>query len=193
MYAVIRTGGKQYKVSEGDVLRVEKLAAAEGETVQFDEVLLVADGENVQVGTPTVAGVAVTADVVRHGRGPKIRIVKLRRRKHHRKQMGHRQWFTELRITAISAAAGDAAKAASAKAKAEPAPTGDEPTDDLTQINGLGPKAAEKLAAAGIRTFRQLAALSPEEAARLDAELKLGGRIERDDWVGQAKAKLQAS
>ncbi len=102
MYAVIATGGKQYRVSEGDKLRVEQLDVPEGGTVDFSEPLLVVDGERVAVGAPSVAGAKVTATVVAHGRGPKIRIIKFRRRKHYRKETGHRQNYTELMITGVT-------------------------------------------------------------------------------------------
>lgn len=102
MYAVIATGGKQYRVAEGDVIRIEKLSAEEGAAVDFDKVLLVGEGGNVKVGTPYVEGCKVTATVKAHGRGKKIEIVKFRRRKHHRKHMGHRQDYTEVQITGIS-------------------------------------------------------------------------------------------
>lgn len=103
MYAVIKTGGKQYRVSEGQTLKVEKIQAEEGASVEIDEVLMVTDGDQVNVGTPYVSGGKVTATVKSHGRGSKIEIIKFRRRKHHRKQMGHRQDYTELQITGISA------------------------------------------------------------------------------------------
>jgi len=103
MYAVFQSGGKQHRVSEGQTVRLEKLDVATGETVDFDKVLLVANGEDVAVGAPYVEGGKVTAEVVTHGRGEKIKIVKFRRRKHSRKQAGHRQWFTEVKITAINA------------------------------------------------------------------------------------------
>jgi large subunit ribosomal protein L21 len=102
MYAVVETGGKQYRVAVGDVLRVEKLDVAEGGAVNLDKVLMVADGDSVRVGTPNLAGSAVTATVKAHGRGDKIRIFKFRRRKHYRKSQGHRQHYTEIEITAIS-------------------------------------------------------------------------------------------
>lgn len=102
-YAVIKTGGKQYRVQQGDVLRVELLDAEEGANVSFDQVLLVGSGDGVNVGAPTIAGAIVTATVRRHGRADKIRIIKFRRRKHHKKQMGHRQHFTEVEITGINA------------------------------------------------------------------------------------------
>lgn len=103
MYAVIKTGGKQYRVEEGDLLKIEKLEIGTGETVKFDEVLLVADGDKVTVGQPLVKGASVTAEVVDQGRHDKIRIVKFRRRKHYRKQAGHRQWYTAVKITGIKA------------------------------------------------------------------------------------------
>jgi len=103
MYAVLKTGGKQYRVAQGDRLRVETLAAAEGDTVELNEVLMVVDGDDVKVGAPVLEGAKVAVKVVAHGRGKKVKIVKFRRRKHHRKQMGHRQNFTEVEIESISA------------------------------------------------------------------------------------------
>ncbi|HCH00772.1 MAG TPA: 50S ribosomal protein L21 [Vibrio sp.] len=103
MYAVFQSGGKQHRVSEGQTLRLEKLDVETGANVEFDSVLMVANGEEITIGAPLVAGGKVTAEVVKHGRGDKIKIVKFRRRKHSRKQMGHRQWFTEVKITGISA------------------------------------------------------------------------------------------
>lgn len=102
MYAVIKTGGKQYRVAEGDTLRVERLDAAEGDTVELGSVLLVADGDNVRVGEPLVEGGRVEARVRAHGRADKIEIIKFHRRKHHMKRSGHRQGYTELEITGIS-------------------------------------------------------------------------------------------
>ena len=103
MYAVIKTGGKQYRVSEGERLKIEKLESAEGAEIEFDQVLMVGDGDQVKIGTPIVAGGKVTATIEEHGRGDKIRIFKMRRRKTYRLQMGHRQWYTQVRITGISA------------------------------------------------------------------------------------------
>jgi large subunit ribosomal protein L21 len=103
MYAVIVTGGKQYKVAPGEYLKIEKLEVATGESVTFDRVLLVADGDAVNIGAPVVAGATVVAEVISQGRHDKVRIIKFRRRKHHMKRMGHRQWFTEIKITGIQA------------------------------------------------------------------------------------------
>jgi large subunit ribosomal protein L21 len=102
MYAVILTGGRQFRVMQGDVLRVEKLDADVDAAVKFEQVLMIGDGENITVGAPHVSGASVAAKVRAHGRHDKVRIVKFRRRKHHRKQMGHRQHYTEIEITGIS-------------------------------------------------------------------------------------------
>jgi large subunit ribosomal protein L21 len=101
MYAVIKTGGKQYRVAQGDTLKIETLVADVGSIVSFDEVLMVGEGEQVKIGAPFVAGGAVKAEVLAHGRGDKIRIVKHRRRKHYHKEQGHRQNFTEVKVTEI--------------------------------------------------------------------------------------------
>jgi large subunit ribosomal protein L21 len=101
MYAVIATGGKQYRVSEGSVLRIEKLAADPGSNVEFDQVLLVGEGDNVKIGTPYLSGSKVIATVQGHGKGDKVRIVKFRRRKHYLRQGTHRQPYTEIKVTSI--------------------------------------------------------------------------------------------
>ena len=121
MYAVIVTGGRQYRVMQGETLRVEKLEGDVGAAINFDQVLLLGSGEDITVGAPLVGGALVAAKIVSHGRGEKVRIIKFRRRKHHQKQMGHRQYYTEIEITGISAADDKkASKAESTKAaKAE--------------------------------------------------------------------------
>ena len=103
MYAVFATGGKQYRVREGDKIRVERVAGEEGATIDFDHVLMVGEGDQVKVGTPYLDGGRVTATVRAQGRGRKVNIIKFKRRKHHLKRMGHRQAYTELEITGISA------------------------------------------------------------------------------------------
>lgn len=104
MYAVITTGGKQYRVSEGTVVRIEKLEAEAGSTVEFDKILVVGAGAEIAVGAPYVSGARVTATVQSHGKADKVRIVKFRRRKHYLRQKGHRQPYTEIKVTGISAA-----------------------------------------------------------------------------------------
>lgn len=103
MYAIIETGGKQYRVAEGQTVKIEKLAAETGHTVDFDRVLMVGEGEQIKVGTPVIAGAKVVAEVLKHGRGDKVQIIKFRRRKHHMKKAGHRQYFTEVKITKVEA------------------------------------------------------------------------------------------
>ena len=103
MYAVFVSVGKQHRVAEGDILKLEKIEVETGSAIDFDNVLLVADGEDVKLGQPTVEGAKVSAEVVSHGRHEKVKILKFKRRKHHMKQMGHRQWYTEVKITGISA------------------------------------------------------------------------------------------
>ncbi|WP_105101932.1 50S ribosomal protein L21 [Microbulbifer pacificus] len=103
MYAVIESGGKQHRVVEGEVLRLEKIEAATGESVDFDKVLMVVNGDTINIGAPVVEGAKVTAEVLSHGRGDKVKIIKFRRRKHSMKRQGHRQWYTEVKITGIKA------------------------------------------------------------------------------------------
>ena len=102
MYAVVVTGGKQYRVEEGQTLKVEKLEVATGEALDLEKVLMIGNGDDVKIGAPVVEGAKVTAEVVNHGRHKKVKIIKFRRRKHSMKQMGHRQWFTEIKITSIA-------------------------------------------------------------------------------------------
>ena len=209
MYAVIATGGKQYKVAAGDIIRIEKLPESEGDEVSFDQVLLVSDGEDVNIGSPYVEGGSVSAKVQSQGRAKKVEIIKFRRRKHHRKQMGHRQSFTEVEITAISVggkttkaeakptkkepaaakpaetpAASEPAKAESAEIKFMDGPNGE--PDDLKKISGVGPKIEERLNELGIYHFSQIMAFSAEEIAMVDEKLNFKGRIDRDDWLSQA-------
>ena len=125
MYAVIESGGKQHRVEKGEILQLEKLDAATGDKVKFDKVLLVGEGESVKIGKPYVQGGQVTAEVLREGRGDKIKIIKFNRRKNYKRQQGHRQWYTEVKITGINAGAKAKPKVKAdskdkAKAKAKP-------------------------------------------------------------------------
>jgi large subunit ribosomal protein L21 len=103
MYAVIVSGGKQYRVSEGQTVKLEKIEAETGASIDFEKVLMVADGDKFSIGQPVVKGAKVTAEIIAQGRHKKVKIMKFKRRKHHMKQMGHRQWFTEVKITGIKA------------------------------------------------------------------------------------------
>ncbi len=102
MYAVIKTGGKQYRVAAGEKIKVEQIPADVGAVITIDQVLMVGEGESVKIGTPIIDGAKVTAKVIAHGRGPKIKIFKMRRRKHYQKHQGHRQNYTELEISGIA-------------------------------------------------------------------------------------------
>jgi large subunit ribosomal protein L21 len=194
MYAVVKTGGKQYRVAVGDKLKVESLDAQEGDKVTLDHVLMIGDGDSVEVGTPTLDK-TVEATVLSNGRGKKLRIVKFRRRQNSRTRTGHRQNFTELEITAIGGKAAITKKAAAKPAaKKEAAPKKAAPkkeakadgADDLSKISGVGPVIVGKLAGLGITTFQQIADFTAEDIARTDDELNFKGRIERDEWVKQA-------
>ncbi len=202
MFAVLKTGGKQYKVQAGDILRVEKLAADAGEKVQFNDVLMLG-GDAPVVGAPFVEGAGVQAEVIEQIKGDKvIKFVKRRRKHSSKRTVGHRQKLTLVKITDIlssgadksgikaatgSAPAGEAAPAAKpakkAEAKAEaPAAAA---ADDLTKLNGVGPAAAKKLVEAGIESFAALAALSDEQIAAIDT-IKV-----KPEWVEQAKELTQ--
>jgi large subunit ribosomal protein L21 len=177
MYAVIKTGGKQYRVAAGEKLKVEQITAEPGQEITISDVLALGLGETISVGTPLVAGAAVKATVLAHGRADKVKIFKMRRRKHYQKRQGHRQWFTELFITEISGGGQSANAAAPVISKA----------DDLTIVEGIGGKIAELLRLNGTTTFAQLADAKVET---LSAMLKgAGGRFalhKPDTWPQQA-------
>ena len=191
MFAVIKTGGKQYKVAEGDTIVIERLAAAAGETVTFDSVLMVGAGAGVTVGAPMVAGATVTGEVAAEVRGPKLITRKKRQRQTYRRTIGHRQDLMEVTITSINtdgkAPAKKAAPKKEAAPKAEAAPAADAPAgDNLKKLTGIGPALEKKLNAAGITTFAQIAALTDADIAKLEEELSLSGRFAKDGWVEQA-------
>lgn len=187
MYAVIKTGGKQYKVAAGEYLKVEKLEGEVGSKVVIDKVLVLADGDNVTIGSPLVNGAQVSATVIAQGKGEKVKIFKFNRRKHYRKSQGHRQSYTEIQIDDINGQGG--AKPAAKKAAAKPAAAkkADAKADKLTMIEGVGPKIAGLLNDEGILTFADLAAAKIET---LSAVLeKAGPRFKMhqpDTWPQQA-------
>ncbi|MEO0693739.1 MAG: 50S ribosomal protein L21, partial [Pseudomonadota bacterium] len=223
MFAVLKTGGKQYKVQSGDTLRVEKLAANAGDTVQFNHVLMIG-GDAPQVGSPVVEDAGVQAQVIEQIKGPKtINFVKRRRKHSSKRTKGHRQQLTLVRITEILAkgagksgvmaaengagfgVAVAAPTAAPKKAKKAAAPKADAPKaeekkaapkkaakadaagDDLKQLSGVGPALEKKLHEAGVTTFAQIAAWTPEDVAAMDEKLSFKGRIEREGWIAQAE------
>ena len=208
MFAVLKTGGKQYKVASGDVLRVEKLAASAGDKVQFNDILMVGS----TVGTPFVEGAGVQAEVIDQIKGPKtINFVKRRRKHSSARKKGHRQQLTLVRIgdileegadksgvmaavngagVAVAAAPKKPAakkaapkKEAAPKAEAKAAAGG----DDLKQLSGVGPALEKKLHAAGVTTFAQIADWTADDVAAMDEKLSFKGRIEREGWIEQAK------
>ena len=210
MYAIVKTGGKQYRVAPNDVLRVEKLPGEPGDLVVLDQVLMVATDKGLEVGAPLVEGASVSCELVEQIRGRKIIIFKKKRRKHYRRKRGHRQHYTVLKVLEIltggarpstrpakkaaaktgekksaSRAEADAKKAPAKKAETAKAASGE--GDDLSLLSGVGPVLEKKLREAGITTFRQIAELTPEQAKELDEKLNLRGRIEREDWIEQAK------
>ncbi len=223
MFAVMKTGGKQYKVQSGDVLRVEKIAADAGEKIQFNEILMV----GATVGSPLVDGAAVQAEVIDQIKGEKVIHFVKRRRKHgSQRTKGHRQQLTLLRVTdilekggdksGVKAAMGAGSVSASAMAAGKPAPkaaakkseapkaaqsTAEAPKkaapkkaaggDDLKQLSGVGPALEKKLHEAGVTTYAQIAGWNEADIAEMDDKLSFKGRIEREDWVAQAK-KLAA-
>ncbi len=206
MFAVMKTGGKQYKVQSGDTLRVERLAADAGEKVQFNEILMVG-GDDLTVGAPFVAGAAVQAEVIDQIKGDKVIHFVKRRRKHgSQRTKGHRQKLTLVRVTDILASGGDstgmkaaigsgsvpaseraATPAGSKFEKKAPASRSAAGGDDLKVLSGVGPALEKKLHDAGITSYAQIAAWSDEDVEKYGDLLSFKGRIEREGWVEQAK------
>jgi large subunit ribosomal protein L21 len=208
MFAVIKTGGKQYRVAADQTLEVEKLAGEAGDQVTFPDVLMLG-GDKPQVGAPLVTGASVAAEIVEQRRGDKVIIFKKRRRQNSRRKNGHRQHLTLIRVTEIltdgkaPSAAKKKAEPKAAPAKAE-APAAEEtaaplfetpsgPADDLKKIGGVGPVLEKKLNALGITRYDQIAAFTAEDIQRVDDMLNFKGRIEREDWVSQAKSLAEAA
>ena len=214
MFAVIKTGGKQYRVAADDVISVEKLAGEAGDTVEFSNVLMVGGDAGIEVGSPTIEGATVAAEVVEQTKNRTVIVFKKRRRHNSRRRNGHRQLQTVVRITEILTGGAKpkkaAKKAADKPAKAEVAAAAPATAaaaapvalaavggaaaaiDDsnLSLISGVGPTIEKKLRAAGITGWSQIAAWTEEDIARVDEELALRGRAKREEWVEQAKELL---
>ena len=211
MFAVIKTGGKQYKVAENDEIIIEKLDADTGSQVTFDEVLVVGSDGKSTIGAPLVAGASVVGEVTDQRKGDKIIIMKKRQRNTYRRKKGHRQLQTVVKITSILADGKKAPakkkpapkKAAAPKAEAAPKPAPKKAdtsamdargrlkgpqgeADDLKLIKGVGKVLEGKLNEAGIFHFWQVAALKSGQIEELEQEMSFPGRITRDDWVSQA-------
>ena len=195
MYAVIKTGGKQYRVAAEDKIQIEKLAGEAGDIVEFTDVLMVANDGSVDVGAPFVAGATVAAEILGQVRGPKVIIFKKHRRKHFRRKNGHRQDLTSVKITEILTGGAKPEKKAAAKPKAEKAQAAPlaapiasaAKADDLALIGGVGPKILKSLTDMGYTTYAQIANLSADEIEKIEAEIKMPGRIAREEWAEQAK------
>jgi large subunit ribosomal protein L21 len=185
MYAVIKTGGKQYKVAAGEKIKVEQIAADVGQEITIDQVLAIGAGAELKVGTPLVAGASVRATVLSQGKHDKVRIFKMRRRKHYQKRQGHRQTYTEVFVGEIIDGSGQSTKAAMAAPVLLVPQKGGK--DDIELIEGIGPKIAKVLSDNGISTFAKLAESNP---ADMMAMLKAsGGRFalaNADSWPEQA-------
>ena len=202
MFAVIKTGGKQYRVAADDLLKVERIEAETGQIVELTEVLMVGDGDKAEIGAPLVDGAMVTAEVVEQGRAKKVITFKKRRRQNSRRTKGHRQHLTTLRIAEILTGGAKPSKKAAAPKKAEAkteapkaeaaaaaplftAPAGD--ADKLTDIKGIGPVAEKQLNEQGITTFAQIAALSDADVTKIDENMPFSAD-QISDWREQAKA-----
>ena len=196
MYAIVEIAGQQFKVVKDQKVFVNRLQTEEGKKVSFDNVLLLADGDNVTVGAPAIDGAQVGAKVLKHLKGDKVIVFKKKRRKGYRVKNGHRQSLTEIVIESIAASgakkaapkkAEPKAKAAAPKAEAKKA-TPKKSTakaDDLKKVEGIGPKIAETLAAAGIVTFEDLAKATPEAISEIIAGVR--GNHVTDTWPAQAQ------
>lgn len=182
MYAVVKTGGKQYRVAKDDLITIERLPGDAGDIVTLDAVLMLGEGANVEIGAPFVAGAAVAGEIVEQAKGDKIIVFKKRRRQNYRRKRGHRQLLTKLRVTEILTGG---AKPAMTKA-ARPAAV----KDDVSLIGGVGPKLKDKLEEYGVTKLSQIAAMTDADVAKMDEELALRGRATRDEWVEQAKELL---
>jgi len=204
MFAIIKTGGKQYKVATDDVLQIEKLDAAAGDTITFDQVLMLGKGSEVTIGSPLVEGASVVAELVEQFRNKKIIVFKKKRRKKYRRTQGHRQNLSLVKITDILAAgqkpdkkspakkaAPKAEKSANEKladekpAAAKKASAGT--VDDLKLISGVGPVLEKKLHALDVKSLQDVASFTKEDVARVDEALSFKGRIDRENWIQQAK------
>ncbi|MEO1730048.1 MAG: 50S ribosomal protein L21 [Pseudomonadota bacterium] len=195
MFAIVRTGGKQYRVAAGDKIAVEKLAGEAGETITLDDILLAGEGDS----TADASKVTVSAEIIAQAKSEKVVVFKKRRRHNYRRKAGHRQQMTLLRITDVGTGGKKpAAKKAAAPKKEEApkaAPKAEAPaegldTTNLSLISGIGPTIEKKLRAAGIESWNDIASWDEETANKWNEELKLGNRPVKDEWAVQAQELL---
>jgi large subunit ribosomal protein L21 len=198
MYAIVEIAGQQFKVAKDQKVFVNRLSTEEGKNVDFDNVLLIGDGNNVTLGAPAIDGAQVSAKVLKHLKGDKVIVFKKKRRKGYRVKNGHRQALTEIVIEGITASGAKKAAPKKETKKAEPKAEKAAPkavakkatgkADDLKKIEGAGPKAAEALVNAGYETFAKVAKATPEELSNVlsEASSRLA-HIVTDTWPKQAK------
>jgi large subunit ribosomal protein L21 len=195
MYAVIKTGGKQYRVAANDKITIEKLEGAAGDQVVFDAVLMVANGGTVDIGAPFVTGATVVGEIAAQEKADTVYIFKKRRRKHYRRRNGHRQLLTSVTITDILTGGAKAVaktKAPKAEAVAAPlaTPAAEGTSDDISLIGGIGPKMETGMRELGYNTFASIAAMTAEQIEAAEVHLKQKGRFAREEWIEQAKELL---
>lgn len=206
MFAVIKTGGKQFRVAANDEITIAKLEGEPGDTVAFGNILLLTDGDKTTLDAKALGEITVAAEIVEQTRGEKVIAFKKRRRQNSKRKRGFRAELTVVRITDIltggkkpemkkGATSTAALKAASSEAKGKPAKAeakaeGALDASNLSLISGIGPTIEKKLRAAGITSWNDIAAWSDEDVAKWDEELKLRGRATREEWVVQAKELL---
>lgn len=181
MYAIVEIAGQQFKVSKDQKVYVHRLANEEGANVSFDRVLLIDNNGAITVGAPAINGASVEAKVLKHVKGDKVIVFKKKRRKGYKVKNGHRQFFTEIQIEEILATGGKKAPAKESKPKKSQ-------KDDLTKVEGIGPKAAEALVKAGVDTFEKLSKKSIEEIRTILVEAsKTLAHLDPQTWAQQAK------
>ncbi|MEZ4779973.1 MAG: 50S ribosomal protein L21 [Flavobacteriaceae bacterium] len=195
MYAIVEIAGQQFKVAKDQKVFVNRLAVEEGNKVEFDNVLLIGDGDKVTVGAPAIDGAQVGAKVLKHLKGDKVIVFKKKRRKGYRVKNGHRQFLSEIVIESIVASGAKKAapakketpkvEAPKAEVKAAPVKKAAVKADDLKKIEGIGPKIAETLIAAGIATYADLAKAKPAKIAEIIADIR--GNHVTDTWPQQAQ------
>jgi large subunit ribosomal protein L21 len=191
MYAVIKTGGKQYRVAANDKITIEKLEGAAGDQVTFEHVLLVSNGSVIDVGAPYVSGATVVGEIASQDKADTVYIFKKRRRKHYRRRNGHRQLLTSVTITDILTGGAKAAAKPKAEVAASPvavaALASDGKSDDISLVGGIGPKMEKGMRELGYHTFASIAAMTAEEIGKAEAHLKQKGRFAREEWIEQAQ------
>lgn len=204
MFAIMKTGGKQYTVRQDDVITIERLDGESGDKIVVEDVLMLGDGDNVTVGNPYVDGASVSCEIVEQGRGEKIIVFKKRRRQKSERTKGHRQNLSTIKVLEILTGGKKASAAPKVKAKDAPAkkeeaeikpiftaPEGEK--DDLKKISGVGPVFEKNLNALGITTYEQVANFSPADIEKLEDAIGAHGRVEREEWLKQAAELAKSS